>query len=49
MSALLTEKDIPITILWSNTDLADIIAAAEERGVDPIKMMKQAILDSLFS
>lgn len=49
MSALLTDNRIPITILWSPQDLDEIINTALERGLDPIEMMRQAILDALFA
>ena len=47
MSALLSEEETPITILWSTADLLDILNAAAERHEDPVKMMKHAIMEDL--
>ena len=47
MSSALLENSTPVSITWTHDELEDIINTAVERGMDPIKMMREAILEDL--
>jgi len=45
---MLVPVDDPLPSIFDNVELSDVLAAAAERQVDPLVLVKNAVLNDLY-